>query len=197
MTRKLLVLVVAVFLANNAFGLQVAAVMWIMCVAFVLQLRYEPYQNETEQKLEKLSLGSITIACMAGQIILQARGEQGLGVAGLAFCRALIGVIITTTFMQFVVFFARELCGAARRKRDAASEREQASDSKSQTPPLSQHVGATDSAPFAVENPLRLQQERDGSNVAAAHTLAVAQEGRKRHESTETDKAQAPKQNAS
>ena len=85
LTRKFFVLAVSVFLADNTFGLQVAATMWIMCAATFLQLHYQPYHNKTEQMLEKVSLGSIAVACMLGQVIFQADGEKGLGTTGLAF----------------------------------------------------------------------------------------------------------------
>ena len=40
--RKALVLAVSVFLADNEYGFQVNAVMWIMCAATVLQLVCKP-----------------------------------------------------------------------------------------------------------------------------------------------------------
>ena len=144
LARKLAVLAVSVFLAGNAFGLQVAAVMWTMCIAFLLQLRCAPYQNDTEQELEKLSLAVITIACMVGQLILQAGGELGLGVAGLAICRALVGAIITGTFARFVAFFVSEVRGVARRKHGAASGDEHVPASKPQSQPDD----------FGVDNPI-------------------------------------------
>ena len=63
-----------------------------------------------------LSLSSITVACMVGQLLLQGQGEEGLGVAGAAVCRAVVGVIIVGTLACFVAFFAREVRGAVRRK---------------------------------------------------------------------------------
>jgi len=45
--------------------------------------------------------------------ILQANGEQGLGAAGVALCRVLVGCLITGTFARFVMFsWAR--CAARR-----------------------------------------------------------------------------------
>ena len=122
LARKLLVLAVSVFLADHEHGLQVPLVMWIMAAATGLQSLCRPYQNATEQKLEMLSLSSTTVACMVGQLLLQGQGEEGLGVAGAAVCRAVVGVIIVGTSACFVAFFAREVRGAVRRNQAAASD---------------------------------------------------------------------------
>ena len=66
-----------------------------------------------------MSLGIITVACMMGQLILQAGGEQGLGTTGVSIVRAMIGAIIMATLARFVAYFVSELCGAARPKKDA------------------------------------------------------------------------------
>ena len=155
--------------------------MWIICIAFLLQLQYRPYQNDTEQTLEKLSLCVITIACMVGQVILQANGEQGLGAVGLAFCRALVGCIIIGTFARFVVFFVSEVRGAMRRKHSAAVEGDHvAPPSKLQSQPDD----------FAVDNPLYSHRESGDSPGNAAPAPVLAQAGRMRHESTEVNERQ-------
>jgi hypothetical protein len=108
LVRKLLVLVVGVFLSTNTFGVQIAMVMWIMCGATMLQLVCQPYQNSTEQRLELMSLGVITFVCMLGQLILQA-GEAGLGSSGLRACHGIATAVIAGALIAFFVFFTREL----------------------------------------------------------------------------------------
>ena len=66
LARKFLVLAIGVFLANNTFGLQVTACMWVVTAATVLQLLCKPYQHRTEERLETLSLGGMTVAMMIG-----------------------------------------------------------------------------------------------------------------------------------
>jgi len=160
--RKFLVLAVSVFLADNAFGLQVAAAMWVMCAATVLQLLCKPYQNDTEQKLEKLSLGSITIACMIGQVIHLARGEEGLGRNGLLLCRTLVGLIIVGTSSYFMAHFVNELRNAIRRKRAHSW-------AKGKMPSY-----AIRGCEFQTENPMRSPQQDAKDEDAARSTVVQA-----------------------
>ena len=170
--RKFLVLAVSVFLADNAFGLQVAAAMWVMCAATVLQLLCKPYQNETEQQLEKLSLGSITIACMIGQVIHLGRGEEGLGRSGLILCRTMVGLVIAGTSSCFVAFFVHEVRHAIRRKQDSRKE-------KGQKPSCTIH-----GCDFSAANPMHLPQQ--GAKDQNAATSTVVQASPRHHDSVES-----------
>ena len=115
--RKFLVLAIGVFLADNTFGLQVTACMWVVAAATVLQLLCKPYQHRTEERLETLSLGGTTVAMMIGQVILQADGADGLAPAVLAACQGCVVAILLFTTCCFVVFFVREVMVARRAKK--------------------------------------------------------------------------------
>ena len=109
MLRKFLVLAVSVFLADNAFGLQVTAAMWVMCAASVAQFHFKPYRNRTEEVLETVSLCGTTAMLLIGQLIFQADGAQGLGESGHIACKAAIMIIFGGIMLQFVHFFAQEI----------------------------------------------------------------------------------------
>jgi hypothetical protein len=118
LARKFLILAIGVFLADNTFGLQVAAAMWVMTASTMLQLMCKPYQHATEERLETLSLGGTTVAMMIGQVILGADGADGLGSAGLAACQGTVIAILLFTACCFVVFFVREVLAARRAKQN-------------------------------------------------------------------------------
>ena len=120
--RKFLVLMAGVFLKDNSFGLQVSAVMWVVCTATLLQLMCQPYENSTEQRLETLSLLGTTISLMIGQLILQANGADGLGATRLAICQWCVICITFFTACCFVLFFVREVAAARRAKKEAVAE---------------------------------------------------------------------------
>jgi len=125
--RKFLVLSIGVFLADNSFGLQVAAAMWVLVASTVLQLLCKPYQHATEERLETLSLGGTTVAMMIGQVILQADGADGLGARGLALCQGCVFVILLFTMCCFIAFFVSEVRAARRATKQEAALQSQAS----------------------------------------------------------------------
>ena len=100
--------------------MQVAAAMWVMAAATVLQLLCKPYEHTTEERLEALSLGGMTVAMMIGQLILQADGASGLGTMGLAVCQGCVIAILMFTMCCFLAFFAREVYTAHRDKKREA-----------------------------------------------------------------------------
>ena len=119
LARKFAVLAIGVFLADNAFGLQVTAVMWVMAASTTVHLLCQPYQHATEQWLETLSLGGMTAALMIGQLILQAESERGLGETGLAVCQGCVATILLSTTFCFFAFFVSEIRKGRRAKREA------------------------------------------------------------------------------
>ena len=146
--------------------------MWVMCAATILQLLCKPYQNETEQQLEKLSLCSITIACMIGQVIHLGRGEGGLGRSGLLLCRTMVGLVIAGTSSCFVAFFVHEVRNAIRRKQDPSKE-------KGQKPSCTLHE-----CDFSAANPMHLPQQ--GAKNQNAATSTVLQALPRHHDSVES-----------
>ena len=134
LARKFAVLFIGVFFADNAFGLQVAAAMWVMTASTMLQLLCKPYQHATEQRLETLSLGGMTVAMMIGQLILQADGTSGLGTMGLAVCQGCVIAILMFTMCCFLAFFAHEVYAAHHDKK------RQAEAGAAKPPPVEMHT---------------------------------------------------------
>ena len=183
LARKFLVLAATVFLARNAYGLQVAAATWIMCGATALQVLCKPYQNKTEEILESTSLFVITLCCMLGQLMLMA-GEQGLGAAGMQACRVIVGVLVTGTALLFVAYFIREIAFTVKRKHDRSNSSARAV-ALGAVPPLETHTNnpihqavrgwsvfrkrESNTPVFSQDNPLRTQQQahRQGSRAGS------------------------------
>jgi hypothetical protein len=166
LARKFAVLAIGVFLADNTFGLQVTACMWVVAAATVLQLLCKPYQHRTEERLETLSLGGTTIAMMIGQVIHQADGADGLGYSVLAACQGCVITILLFTMCCFGAFFVGEVLAARRAKKEAkARDNFLAGDGGAAPAADGQGLGAgttsqnhlpTTGSEFAVANPMEL-----------------------------------------
>jgi hypothetical protein len=116
MVRKAMLVAVAVWLGNNAHGLQVWAGLCVLLVAFALQLWHSPYQHPREDRLESLTLGATTVSLMIGLALVLGK-DGGMGSGTAMALRFLVGAVNVAVMATAIFQLVAEIRDVRRKKK--------------------------------------------------------------------------------
>ena len=119
MIRKMILVLIIVFIGNNT-KLQSYCGMWVMSIALVMQIWFQPCEKDEHNLVEALSLAIITVTLNLGLLYFWP-GIEGNELSSLLLTSALLIITLGATFM-FAYFLYEPIKDLVRQKVDMVFE---------------------------------------------------------------------------